>query len=201
MALALHLAALALAAVQPADPAAAAEPPPAAKAEAAAAASAPLADPEQLLALFDRVCTKREEAPDGFSKAQWSDFPPALVLMNTYDHGGTFLRSEGPSETYIARTEGAGHMAPGRETRCGVAGRVADPAVALIVSRLAESSGAKPGPAVETNGISMHMLIGDRDAITVYDAADGWVILRNMGIMIPANMVRKRDLKRKGKRD
>ena len=200
MAFAPHLVALALAAAQPGDGTAA---PAAAEPTVVQTGAAPAAagDPGQLLALFDRVCTKRNDAPAEFRSAQWSDFPKALVLMNTYDHGGTFLRSETPSETYIARTQGAGHMAPGLETRCGVAARLSAGDVAGVVARLAESSGAKVGAPVETNGISMHMLIGDRDAITVYHTADDWVIVRNMGIMIPANMVRKRDLKRKGKRD
>ena len=200
MAHAPYIVALALAALQPST--AAAQPAAAEPAAVQAAAAPPAAgDPQHLLALFDRVCVKRNDAPAGFRSAQWSDFPKALVLMNTYDHGGTFLRSETPSETYIARTQGGGHMAPGLETRCGVAGRLAGADVAGVVSRLAESSGAKVGQPVETSGVSMHMLIGDRDAVTVYQTADDWVIIRNLGILIPANMVKKRDLRRKGKRD
>jgi len=181
MAASSYLVAIALAAVQP-DPA-----------EAAVASSA---DTAALIDLFERVCLTNGDAPAGFAAAQWSDFPAPLRLMNTYGHGGTFLRSEMPSPTYIARTEGSGHMAPGLETRCGVAARGVD--VSRILSHLAERTGARPGAAPAAMGdVSMHMLIGDRHAVTVYETQDNWVIVRNMGIMIPANMVRPRDLRRR----
>ena len=202
MTVAPHIVALALAAVQPAD--AGTQPAAAQPATGQAAIPPPIvpaADPNALLFLFDRVCVRREEAPAGFTAAQWSDFPEALRLMNTYGHGGTFLRSEIPSLTYIARTQGGAHFGPGIETRCGIAGRAFDSDVSIIVSRLAERASVRPAPPVETNGLSMYMLIGDRDAITVYHTEDGWVILRNMGILIPADMVRRRDLRRRRNRN
>jgi hypothetical protein len=186
MALASQIVALALAAAQPAP--AAATPAPA----------VPAADAGALIALFERVCMRSEEA-QGFQAVQWSDFPAPLRLMNTYDHGGTFLKSETPSLTYIARTQGPGHMGPGIEMRCGIAARGAD--VAPIVSRLAELAGAQASAPLERDGVTMHMLIGRNGAFTVYKTEGDWVIVRSMGIGIPASMVRPRDLRRRGKRN
>ena len=190
MALASHLIAFALAAAQPA--AATAEP-------AAPAAPAPAADTAALLDLFERVCLRSEAPPAGFARTQWSDFPAPLQLMNTYGHEGTFLRGETPALTYVASTRGSAHLGPGLETRCGVAARGAD--VSRIVSHLAERAGAQAVPPVEMDGVSMSMLIGNRGAFTVYETQDNGVIVRSLGILIPAEMVRPRDRRRGGKRN
>lgn len=183
MALATHFIILALAAAQPqtgGKEGAAAEP-------AAPVASAGVDATAAVLDLFERVCGGNEQAPGGFDVVQWSDFPQALVLMNTYGHGGTFLRSA-TGEAYIARTQGQAHMGPGRETRCAVAARGID--AARIVAHLAERTGA-PAVPLQVEGVSANMLISDRGAFTVYDVADDWVIVRSMGILIPAEMLRQ----------
>jgi hypothetical protein len=198
MAVSSYLVALALAAVQPAAAESAAAQP--AAVPPAAQAPAPPGDTAALIDLFERVCLANGDAPTGFAAVQWSDFPEPLRLMNTYGHGGTFLRSETPSLIYIARTEGSGHMTPGIETRCGVAARGVD--LSQIVSHLAERTGARPNAApVSLGDVSMHMLIGDRYAVTIYGTQDNWVIVRNMGIMIPADMLRRRDRRRRGDRN
>ena len=170
MAFASHLTALALAAFQPGT---APEP-------------APAADTAAVVDLFERVCVRGEQAPAGFETVPWSDFPEPLRLLNTYGHGGTFLRSETPSPTYVAKTEGESHMAAGREMRCGVAIRGAD--APAIVARLAERTRARAMRPMEMGGTSMTMLMGDRAAYTVYRVEDGWVIVRSleMTIAVPA---------------
>lgn len=176
-----HIFALALAAAQPA---------------AAEAAPAPAADAGALLDLFDRVCMRGEDAPAGFAPVEWSAFPQPLRLMNTYDHGGTFLRSDAPAVTYIARTSGGAHMAQGLEARCGVAVRGAD--ASQVVTRLAERTGAQAMPTMTTGDLSMTMLISDR-GYTVYSTEDRWVIVRSLDMMIALPVQSER--RRRGRRE
>lgn len=181
MAIVPHIFALALAAAQP-----------------AAEAAAPAPDARALLDLFDRVCARGEDAPGGFAAVEWSAFPQPLRLMNTYNHGGTFLRSEAPSVTYVARTRGEAHMGAGLETRCGVAVRGAD--ASQVIALLAERTGARAMPAVTTGDLSMTMLISDR-GYTVYSTEDRWVIVRSLDMMIalPVQSERRRGRRERGK--
>ena len=157
--------ALALAAAQPAPP-----------------ADGSRTDSAAVLALFESICLSGAQAPAGFEPVAWSDFPDALRFMNSYGHGGTFLRSAAPTLTYIAQTRGPGHMSPGIETRCGVAVRGVD--IAPIVARLRAVARARPMEPLEMGGTSTTMLIGDGGAFTVTRAEDEWVIVRSLGMMI-----------------
>jgi hypothetical protein len=188
MAVSFHLAALVLAAAQagPADaPVAAPAPAPAA------------ADAAAVLDIFETVCLSDGALPPGFESAAWADFPPGLRLMNTYDHAGSFSRSADRA-IYFARTGGPGHMSPGLEKRCAVAAQGIDSAA--IVQRLKARTGAEEAPEVAVAGVTSTMVIGKGGFFTVSRTEDSWVIVRSMDILIPANMVRPRDLRRKGKR-
>ncbi|HYG29466.1 MAG TPA: hypothetical protein VD887_04545 [Allosphingosinicella sp.] len=175
-----HLFALALAAAQPAP---------------AEAATAARADSAALLELFDRVCLRGEDAPAGFAPVEWSAFPEPLRLLNTYDHAGTFLRSEAPTLTYVARTRGPAHMAAGVESRCGAAVRGAD--TRDVVARLARMTGAQVMPPMATGGMTMTMLMGD-GAFTVYSTEDQWVIVRSLRMMIA--LPQRSERRRRGRR-
>ncbi|HEX8655110.1 MAG TPA: hypothetical protein VF693_07805 [Allosphingosinicella sp.] len=182
MAVASHILALTLAAAQPAA--------------AEGATAAPAADAAMLLDLFDRVCLRGEDAPAGFAPVQWSEFPEPLRLLNTYDHAGTFLRSDAPTLVYVARTRGPAHMAQGVESRCGVAARGAD--TREIVSALARRTGAQVMPPMATGGTTMTMLMGE-GAFTVYSTEDRWVIVRSLGMMIA--LPQQNERRRRGRRE
>lgn len=181
MAVSPHLVALLLAALQP----------PAADAPASAAAS-PAVDADSLMGIFEGLCLSNGSVPAGFEAAAWSDFPEPLRLMNTYGHGGTFFRRPDPA-TYIARTEGPGHMAPGVETRCGVAARKIE--TDGIVKRLKEVAQAEKVMDLGMGAMKTTMIVGKGGAFTVTRVEDDWVIVRSMGILIalePPRRNRKR---------
>jgi hypothetical protein len=150
---------------------------PAADAPARAAA----VDAEALMATFEDVCLSNVSVPTGFETAAWSDFPEPLRLMNTYGHDGTFFRRPDPA-TYIARTEGPGHMTPGVETRCSVAARGIE--TAGIVKRLKARARAKKVMDLGTGATTTTMIVGQGGAFTVARAEDDWVIVRSMTILI-----------------
>lgn len=184
-----HLAALLLAAVQPPDARAASDP-----AAARPAAAAAPADAASVLEIFESVCLSGRKAPAGFETAAWSDFPEALRLMNTYDHGGAFFRRTGPT-IYVARTQGAGHLMPGIETRCGVAAQgIETPGIVEALRKRAQADNtAEIGAAT---GNPSTAIIGKGGAFTVTRAPENWVIVRSMGMMIPADSVPRRYRKR-----
>jgi len=186
MAVAQHLVALLLAGAQP----------PAADAPASASATAPPAavDADSLMAIFESVCLSSGNVPSGFETVAWSDFPEPLRLMNTYDHGGTFFRRSNPA-TYIARTSGPGHMAPGVETRCGVAAQGIE--TAGIIKRLKDRAQAEKAIELGTGGLKSTMIVGRGGAFTVARFEENWVIVRSMGIMIAVDAVPRRYRKRK----
>jgi hypothetical protein len=165
---------------------------------AAAPAPAPAADPagaDSVMEIFESVCLSNGKTPAGFAEAAWSDFPEALRLMNTYDHGGSFFRRSSPA-TYIARTQGAGHLAPGIETRCGVAAQGID--TTAIVERLQKLAQAeRTGEVGASTGNPTTVIFGKGGAFTVTRPGDNWVIVRSMGMMIPADAVHRRFRKRK----
>ena len=181
MAVSQHLVALLLAGVQPPATDAPASAPPAAAADA-----------ESLMGIFESLCLSNGSVPAGFEAAAWSDFPEPLRLMNTYGHGGTFYRRSDPA-IYIARTEGPGHLAPGVETRCGVAARGIE--TSGIVERLKARAQADKAADLGMGPIKTTMIFGKGGAFTVTRVEDDWVIVRSMGIMIaidPARRSRKR---------
>lgn len=181
-----HLAALLLAAVQPpADAAAPSDP----------AAVRPALAADAVMEIFESVCLSGGKAPAGFETASWSDFPEALRLMNTYDHGGAFFRRTGPT-IYIARTQGAGHLMAGIETRCGVAAQGVETAgiVETLRKRAQAENTAEVGAAT---GNPSTVIFGKGGAFTVTRAPENWVIVRSMGMMIPADSVPRRYRKRK----
>ena len=164
-----------------------------------AAAQPPPAAPEAtVLELFERICLSGGEAPEGYERVAWSEFPASLRLMNTYDHDGTFLRRVGPPAVYVAQTRGAAHMGPGLETRCGVAAQGIQ--TDAIVARLAERARAQPARPLEMAGVTVTMVIGEGGAFTVTRVEDDWVIVRSLGIAIPAEMPRGGDGRRRGRR-
>lgn len=161
---------------------------------AAQPAPDPLAYADEVMEVFESVCLKGGKAPAGFETTAWSEFPEPLKLMNTYDHAGTFLRRSDRS-MYIAETRGPGHMMPGIETRCGVAAQGIDKAA--IVDRLTKLAQADKSPEVTMGEMKMTMIFGKGGAFTVYDSEDRWVIVRSMGLMIPADSVPRRYRKKK----
>lgn len=152
------------------------------------------ADADAVMGMFESVCLSNGKAPAGFETVAWSDFPEALRLMNTYDHGGTFLRRASPA-TYIARTEGPGHMTPGLETRCGVAAQGLE--TAGIVERLRKSAQVEKTSEMAVAEVAMTLIVGKGGAFTVTKAAENWVIVRRMDMMIPAGSIPRRYRKRK----
>jgi hypothetical protein len=135
------------------------------------------------LAAFVGTCMENGSPPAGFEPSAWSDFPEALRLMNTYNHGGTFLRGSIADRTaYVARTRGEAHLNPGIETRCGIAlqGASYDHLVTALAARL----GVEPVDPIEVNGVRSTMLVSRAGMVTVTSTTDDWIILRNMGIMI-----------------
>lgn len=183
MAVSPHLAVLLLAGLQP--PAADAPAPPAAPPAAAV-------DAESLMGTFESVCLANESVPAGFERVAWSDFPEPLRLMNTYDHDGTFFRRSDPA-TYLALTEGPGHMAPGVETRCGVAARGIE--TAGIVERLKERARAEKATDLGIGGVKTTMIFGKGGAFTVTRVEDDWVIVRSTRIMMTIEPPRRRKRK------
>lgn len=163
-------------------------------ADAPVSTPAPAADADAVMGIFESVCLSDGEAPAGFETAAWSDFPEALRLMNTYDHGGTFLRRASPA-TYIARTQGPGHLMPGIETRCGVAAQGIE--TAEIVERLRKSAQAEKTSELAVAGASATMISGKGGAFTVMRVAENWVIVRSMDTLIRADSIPRRYRKRK----
>lgn len=185
MALSPYLTAILLAGAQPA----------AADAPEPVPAPSPAAGADLVMEIFEDVCLSGGKGPAGFESAAWSDFPEALALMNTYDHGGTFHRRSNPA-IYIVRTQGPGHMMPGIETRCGVAAQGIE--TAGIVERLKTRAGADRTSEIgASTGNPSTVVIGKGGAFTVTRAAENWVIVRSMGLMIPADAVTRRYRKRK----
>lgn len=162
----------------------------------AAPSPAPAADSDAVFGIFESLCLSGGEAPAGFEPAAWNDFPQALRLMNTYDHDGTFLRRANPA-TYVARTQGAGHLSPGLEKRCSVAAQGME--TAGIVERLRKRAQAEETSNIGAAGTSMTLIAGSGGVFDVTHTEEGWVILRSMEILIPADMVPRRYLKRKRK--
>jgi hypothetical protein len=182
-----HLAALLLAAVQP----------PAADAAASSPEARPAgaADADEVMDIFESVCLRGGKVPAGFEAAAWSDFPEALRLMNTYDHGGTFFRRASPA-AYIARTQGAGHMTPGIETRCSFASQGLEPSE--MVERLKIRAKAETVSEVgASSGNPTTLIFGKGGPFTVTRTGGDWVIVRSMGFLIPADSVPRRYRKRK----
>lgn len=191
MAVPFHLVALALAGAQPAVDAQASAPAP------APVRAAATVDAAALLGIFESACLPGgSDAPAGFETAAWSDFPAPLRLMNTYTHEGSFSRSADRA-VYFARTSGPGHMAPGLEKRCAVAAQGVDPAA--VVERLKARVEADKASEVTVAGVWSAMLMGKSGFYTVTRAEGDWLIVRSMDILIPANMVSPRHLRRKGK--
>lgn len=152
-------------------------------------------DAASVLGIFESVCLSGGKAPAGFEAAVWTDFPKALVLMNTYGHGGTFFRRASPA-TYIARTQGAGHMTRGIETRCGVAAQGLD--TAAMIERLKKRAQAEKSSEVgASTGNPTTVILGKGGAFTITRADENWVIVRSMGFLIPADSVSRRHRKRK----
>jgi hypothetical protein len=180
------LGALLLATAQPAAADAQASTPP-------AAAPAAAADADSIFVIFESVCLSYGETPAGFEAAAWSDFPPAVRLLNTYGHSGTFFRRADP-ETWMTRTSGEGHMMPGMETRCGIAARGIEKAA--IVDRLRKRARAEESRQI--GGGAMTLIVGPGGIFDVTEADDGWVIVRTMEILIRVDPVAGRKRKRKG---
>ena len=146
---------------------------------AAAAQDAPRSADAEILQIYDNVCVRGEEAPAGFQPVEWSTFPAALRLLNTYGHGGTFLRREGEGRiVYIARTSGAGHDSlVASERRCGVAIRGAN------FDRLARAFGRQLGgrPFGPMNMVGHKVIMfpsSPLGLLSVSEADEGWIIVR-----------------------
>jgi hypothetical protein len=144
----------------------------------ASLAQADRASPEaQVLALYDAVCVRSAEAPAGFQPVEWSSFPAALRLLNTYGHEGAFLRGEVDGRVlYAASTTGPGRDAiTSGERRCGVAIRGAN--YSRIVRTLAGQLRVRP---MEMNmvGHKVAMLRSPQGVLSVNEADDGWTIVR-----------------------
>jgi hypothetical protein len=185
MAIAQQLAAILLAGAQP----------PAADSSAPAQTPTAAADADSVMGIFESVCLSGGKVPAGFEAAAWSDFPKPLVLMNTYDHGGSFFRRASPA-IYLARTQGPGHMMPGIETRCGVAAQGIE--TAALIERLKKRAKAERTSEVgAATGNPTTIVFGKGGAFTVTRADEDWVIVRSMGMMIPADAVPRRYRKRK----
>ncbi|HEV2817251.1 MAG TPA: hypothetical protein VGW40_08555 [Allosphingosinicella sp.] len=153
----------------------------------AAAQDPPRSADEEILQIYESVCVRGEEAPAGFQPVEWSEFPEALRLMNTYGHEGTFLRREGDGRlVYIARTSGAGHdSVVASERRCGVAIRGAS------FDRLARAFGRQ----LRTRPMRMNMIghqvimfpASPLGLLSVNEADEGWIIVRAYDISMRAN--------------
>ena len=144
----------------------------------ASAAQDNRASPEaQVLALYDAVCVRSAEAPAGFQPVEWSSFPAALRLLNTYGHAGTFLRGEVDGRIlYAASTTGPGRDAiAAGERRCGVAIRGAN--YSRVVSTLSRQLGVRP---MEMNmvGHKVAMLRSPQGVLSVNEGDEGWTIVR-----------------------
>lgn len=156
----------------------------AAPAAAAQAPSTPSPD-GALVALFDQVCTRNRSAPDGFEAIRWSDVPAPLIFLNTYGHDGTFLRrGQGEGAVYIVKTQGAGHMSPGLETRCGIAAHGVD--LDRVVVTLASTLNVPQAAPMEMGGMTVVLLMARDGATSISRTSDGWVIVRGLGLMIAA---------------
>jgi hypothetical protein len=144
---------------------------------AAAAQDAPASADAEILHIYDAVCARGEGAPTGFRPVEWSAFPPALRLLNTYGHEGIFLLRDGGGRTvYVARTSGPGRDSiAAAEGRCGVAIRGAN--FDRVARTLARQLGVRP---LEMNmlGHKVVILQSPQGALSVNEAEQGWIIVR-----------------------
>jgi len=154
---------------------------------AAAAQDAPARSADaEILSLFDAVCVRGGDAPAGFQPVEWSSFPAELRFMNTYGHGGTFLRAEtGGRVVYIARTAGPGHdsLAAG-EQRCGVAIRGAN--FSRLLRAIGDQLRTRP-IEISLGGMRNVVFPAEQGALSVSEAEGGWIIVRAYGISMRAN--------------
>ena len=163
-------------------------------AQAPAAVAAPAASAaDTAFALFESICLSGGEPSAGFETAAWSDFPPAVRLLNTYGYSGTFFRRADP-ETWVARTRTESAM--GIETKCGLAARGLE--TEAVIERLKKR--AKAQAPTQIGGGAMTLIAGDGGIFDVTRAEDGWVIVRASEILIRADLVPSRYRKRKGRR-
>jgi hypothetical protein len=165
-----------------------------AQAPAVAAPPASTADTDAAFALFESICLSGGEPPAGFETAAWTDFPPAVRLLNTYGYSGTFFRRADP-ETWVARTRTESAM--GIETKCGIAARGIE--TETVIERLKKR--AKAQAPTRIGGGAMTLIVGQGGIFDVTGAEDGWVIVRTSEILVRADLVPRRYRKRKGKRD
>jgi hypothetical protein len=144
---------------------------------AAATQDAPRSADAEILDIYNAVCVRNENAPAGFRPVEWSTFPPALRLLNTYGHEGNFLlRDAGGRIVYIARTSGAGHDSiVAAERRCGVAIRGAN--FNRLARAFARQLGVRP---LEMNmlGHKVVMLEAPQGLLSINEAEQGWIIVR-----------------------
>lgn len=148
-------------------------------AAAAAAQDAPRSADAEILELYTAVCVRGEEAPAGFQAVEWSAFPAALRLMNTYGHGGAFLtRDAGGRTLYIARTSGAGQdRIVEAERRCGVAIRGAN--FDRLTRAFREQLRARPLASMRIGGHQIVMFPSPpRGVLSVSESDEGWIIVR-----------------------
>lgn len=144
---------------------------------AAAAQDVPRSADAEILEIYNSVCVRGEEAPAAFRPVEWSAFPEALRLLNTYGHEGIFLlRDAGGRTVYIARTSGAGRDSlVAAEGRCGVAIRGAN--FNRLARALAQQLRVRP---LEMNmlGHKVVILASPQGALSVNEAEQGWIIVR-----------------------
>ena len=143
----------------------------------AAAQDAPRSADAEILQIYNAVCVRGEEAPAGFQPVEWSAFPQALRLMNTYGHEGTFRMRDGGGRTvYIARTTGAGQDSiVAAERRCGVAIRGAN--FNRLVRAFAQQLRVRP-LEMGMLGHKIAMLQSPPGVLSVSEAEEGWIIVR-----------------------
>lgn len=144
---------------------------------AAAAQDAPPSADAEILEIYNTVCVRGEEAPAGFRPIEWSAFPPALRLLNTYGHEGLFLLRDGGGRTvYVARTSGPGRDSiAAAEGRCGVAIRGAN--FDRLARALARQLRVRP-LEMSMLGHKVVILQSPQGALSVNEEEQGWIIVR-----------------------
>ena len=144
---------------------------------ALAAQDTPASADAEILQLYQAVCVRGEEAPEGFEPVEWSAFPQALRLLNTYGHEGVFrIRESGGRTVYIARTSGAGHDSfVAAERRCGVAIRGAN--FDRLARTLARQLRVRP-LEMSMLGHKVVMLELPQGVLSINEADEGWIIVR-----------------------
>ena len=158
--------------------------------------SVPEANADAVYATFESVCLSGGEPPAGFEAAAWSEFPPAVRLLNTYGYSGTFFRRADP-EAWIARTRTESPV--GIETKCGIAARGLE--TETIIERLKKRARAEVTSRLGDEARAMTLIAGRGGIFDVTRAEDGWVIVRASEILIRADSVPSRYRKRKGRKD